>query len=49
MRAKIGFIAMLIGGAGLDGTESILSYLIMIIGLLICWKESKKIDASPTK
>lgn len=44
MRAKIGFLAMLIGGAGLDGPDSAICTVIMIVGLIICWKESKKID-----
>lgn len=49
MKAKIGFLAMLIGGAGLDGPDSTICTVIIIVGLIICWKESKKIDAPRPK
>ena len=44
MRAKIGFLALLIGGAGLDGPDSTICTVIMLVGLIICLIESKKID-----
>lgn len=42
MRAKIGFLALIIGGAGLDGPDSTICAVIAVIGLIICLKESKK-------
>lgn len=47
MKAKIGFLAMIIGSAGLDGEQTVISAVIAMIGLLIIVKESKKIDAPP--
>jgi hypothetical protein len=49
VHSKIGFWAMLIGGAGLDGPDSTICTVIMIVGLIICWKESKKIDVATAK
>ena len=47
MRAKIGFLAMLIGGAGLDGPDYKKSVATIIVGLAILLYESKKIDEPP--
>lgn len=44
MKATIGFILFLIGGAGLDGEQFIASAIVAGIGMLILLKESKKID-----
>lgn len=45
----VGFIALLIGGAGLDGPDNAVCAVIAMIGLIICAKESKKIDAPRPK
>ena len=44
MRAIIGFMMFIIGGAGLDGEQMAASAIIAGIGMLILLKESKKID-----
>lgn len=49
MKATIGFILFLIGGAGLDGEQFIASAVVAGIGMLILLKESKKIDATTAK
>ena len=49
MRTKMGFLMLLIGGAGLDGPESAACAVVAVIGLMICLKESKKIDAPRPK
>ena len=49
MNAKIGFLALLIGGCGVGGADHIICSVIALSGLVILWKEGKKIDAVPTK
>ena len=45
MKSVIGFIAFLIGGAGVGGTDHAICSVIALAGLVILWKEGKKIDA----
>ena len=46
MKGKIGFVLLLVGCAGADGSEWTISAAIFFIGLIILWFESKKIDVS---
>lgn len=46
MKSMIGFVLFLIGCAGIDGSEWVISAAIFFIGLIILWLESKKIDVS---
>ena len=49
MKSVIGFIAFLVGGAGVGGADHAICSAIALSGIIILWKEGKKNRRSPTK
>lgn len=43
----MGFILFMVGPSGKDGEHGMRCTMLFLLGLIILWKESKKIDAQP--